>query len=50
MFFHFGTDLGTWPFFEKGGRRLDLEMSQMDIASAFLKEAMPSDMDCSFFN
>jgi len=35
----------TWKFLLALGTRLDLEMSQMDIASAFLKEHMPPEMD-----
>ena len=35
----------TWRFLLAVGARLDLEMSQMDIAGAFLKEHMPADMD-----
>ena len=35
----------TWKFLLALGTRLDLEMSQIDIASAFLKEYMPPDMD-----
>jgi Reverse transcriptase (RNA-dependent DNA polymerase) len=35
----------TWRFLLAVGARLDLEMSQMDIAGAFLKEHMPEDMD-----
>ena len=34
----------TWRFLLAVGARLDLEMSQMDIAAAFLKEHMPTDM------